>query len=104
MKRCRRARPPNGWPIFPVRYPPLRSSTFGQALENPYVVDSDRIEAIPLSDGTAMRLLTTPIRASGPSVPGRCAPTLGEDTDAILADAGFAAADISRLRSDGVIR
>jgi succinate--hydroxymethylglutarate CoA-transferase len=76
----------------------------GQALENPYVTDSDRIEAIPMQDGTPMRLLTMPIRASGPSIPGRLAPTLGEDTDTILAEAGIAAADIESLRRDGVIR
>jgi succinate---hydroxymethylglutarate CoA-transferase len=74
-----------------------------QALENPYVVDSDRIEAIPLGDGNAMRLLTNPIRSSGPSTPGRRAPTLGEDTETILADAGFDAAEISRLRKEGAI-
>jgi succinate---hydroxymethylglutarate CoA-transferase len=74
-----------------------------QALENPYVVDSDRIEAIPLGDGNAMRLLTNPIRSSGPSTPGRRAPTLGEDTETILADAGFDPVEISRLRKEGAI-
>jgi crotonobetainyl-CoA:carnitine CoA-transferase CaiB-like acyl-CoA transferase len=57
-----------------------------------------------MQDGKPMRLLTMPIRASGPTVPGRRAPTLGEDTDAILAAAGFAASDIDSLRRDGVIR
>jgi succinate---hydroxymethylglutarate CoA-transferase len=74
-----------------------------QALENPYVVDSDRIEAIALDNGSTMRLLTNPIRSSGASTPGRRAPTLGEDTDAILAEAGFDVLAVSKLRKAGAI-
>jgi crotonobetainyl-CoA:carnitine CoA-transferase CaiB-like acyl-CoA transferase len=76
----------------------------GQALDNPFVADSDRIEKFPLEDGTTMRLLASPIRASGPLLPERRAPALGEDTDAILAEAGICAAEIHKLRRDGVIR
>jgi crotonobetainyl-CoA:carnitine CoA-transferase CaiB-like acyl-CoA transferase len=76
----------------------------GQALDNPFVADSDRIEAFPLEDGTTMRLLTSPIRASGTQLPESRAPALGEDTDAILAEAGICAVEIGKLRRDGVIR
>ena len=39
----------------------------------------------------------------GLPLPGRQAPVLGADTDALLADAGYSAGDIDRLRSGGVI-
>ena len=38
-----------------------------------------------------------------PSVVRRGAPRLGEHTDALLGEAGFSAADIARLRADGVV-
>jgi crotonobetainyl-CoA:carnitine CoA-transferase CaiB-like acyl-CoA transferase len=36
-----------------------------------------------------------------PGVWQKAAPGLGEHTDAVLAEAGFSAADIARLRKDG---
>jgi len=48
-------------------------------------------------------MLTNPLRGEGLPLAGRPAPALGADTDAVLADAGFAREEIARLRANGVI-
>jgi len=74
-----------------------------QALENPWVKGSRRIESIPVAGATPIRLLTSPVRGEGLPLAGRPAPALGADTDAVLAEAGFGRDEIERLRAGGVI-
>lgn len=74
-----------------------------QALENPWVKGSARIESIPVEGGAPLALLTNPLRGEGLPLAGRPAPALGADTDAVLADAGFTPAEIARLRAAGVV-
>jgi crotonobetainyl-CoA:carnitine CoA-transferase CaiB-like acyl-CoA transferase len=74
-----------------------------QALENPWVKGSARIESIAVDDGAPLALLTNPMRGEGLPLRGRPAPALGADTDAVLADAGYGRDEIARLRADGVI-
>jgi crotonobetainyl-CoA:carnitine CoA-transferase CaiB-like acyl-CoA transferase len=74
-----------------------------QALENPWVKGSARIESIPVDGAKPITLLTSPVRGAGLPLAGRPAPALGADTDAVLAEAGFARDEIARLRSAGVI-
>ena len=42
-----------------------------------------------------MRVLANPIRLDGERLPNRAAPLLGADTDAILGEAGYDAAEIA---------
>jgi len=52
-----------------------------------------------------VRLLGVPVRLLGtPGAPAGPPPALGAHTDAILAEAGVAAAEIARLRQTGVVR
>ncbi|HSD44219.1 MAG TPA: CoA transferase [Burkholderiales bacterium] len=74
-----------------------------QALENPWVKGSARIESIPVAGGPPLALLTNPLRGEGLPLRGRPAPALGADTDAVLADAGFARDEIARLRARGIV-
>ncbi len=74
-----------------------------QALENPWVKGSHRIESIPVEGAAPIALLTNPLRGEGLPLAGRPAPALGADTDAVLAEAGFARDEIARLRAGGVI-
>jgi crotonobetainyl-CoA:carnitine CoA-transferase CaiB-like acyl-CoA transferase len=74
-----------------------------QALENPWVKGSARIESIAVERGAPLALLTNPLRGEGLPLAGRFAPALGADTDAVLAEAGFAREEIARLHADGVI-
>jgi len=74
-----------------------------QALENPWVKGSARIESIAVEGGPPLALLTNPLRGEGLPLRGRPAPALGADTDAVLADAGYAGDEIARLRAEGVV-
>jgi crotonobetainyl-CoA:carnitine CoA-transferase CaiB-like acyl-CoA transferase len=74
-----------------------------QALENPWVKGSARIESIPVEGTKPITLLTNPVRGEGLPLAGRPAPVLGADTDAVLAQAGFARDEIARLRAAGVL-
>ena len=74
-----------------------------QALENPWVKGSARIESIPVEGTKPITLLTNPVRGEGLPLAGRPAPALGADTDAVLAEAGFGRDEIARLRAGGVI-
>jgi crotonobetainyl-CoA:carnitine CoA-transferase CaiB-like acyl-CoA transferase len=74
-----------------------------QALENPWVKGSARIESIPVEGGAPLALLTNPLRGEGLPLAGRPAPALGADTDAVLAEAGFSREEIARLRAEGVV-
>jgi succinate--hydroxymethylglutarate CoA-transferase len=74
-----------------------------QALENPWVKGSTRIESIRVEGAAPLALLTSPVRGEGLPLAGRPAPALGADTDAVLADAGFGRDEIARLRADGIV-
>jgi crotonobetainyl-CoA:carnitine CoA-transferase CaiB-like acyl-CoA transferase len=73
-----------------------------QALDNPYVAQSDRVQNIPVPGAPDLRLLASPVRFAGRPENGR-APTLGEHTEALLREAGVSAEAIAALRRDGVI-
>ena len=74
-----------------------------QALENPWVTQSKRIESIPVEGGKPLRLLTNPMRGEGLPLQGRQAPVLGADTDAVLTDAGFSDDEIRKLRIANIV-
>jgi succinate--hydroxymethylglutarate CoA-transferase len=74
-----------------------------EALDQPFVSASDRIDRIPLPSGEDLRLLSNPIRTSGPVTPNRRAPALGENTEDVLADIGIGPAEFARLRTAGVV-
>ena len=73
-----------------------------QALENPWVKDSDRIAHIPVDGGPDLHLLASPVRYAGRPETTR-APTLGEHTDELLQGAGYSEAQVAQLRARGVI-
>ena len=54
--------------------------------------------------GVKVRHAATPVRVSGSEIPRRPPPALGQHTAAVLAEAGFAAAEVARLNATGAIR
>jgi crotonobetainyl-CoA:carnitine CoA-transferase CaiB-like acyl-CoA transferase len=46
--------------------------------------------------------IATPVRLAGVEAPRRAAPRLGEDTEAVLREGGFSAAEIADLCRGGV--
>jgi crotonobetainyl-CoA:carnitine CoA-transferase CaiB-like acyl-CoA transferase len=77
--------------------------TLAQALENRFLHERDGVQSLAHPQLNQLRLLANPIRIDGEPLPGRAAPLLGADADAVLAEAGFAAAEIAALKRDGVV-
>jgi crotonobetainyl-CoA:carnitine CoA-transferase CaiB-like acyl-CoA transferase len=73
-----------------------------QALENPFVAERGGVQALDHPDRARLKLVSSPIRM-GAQVPARPAPKLGEDTDELLRELGYAPAEIDALRAAGVV-
>jgi crotonobetainyl-CoA:carnitine CoA-transferase CaiB-like acyl-CoA transferase len=76
-----------------------------QTLDDPHIREAHLLDEVtfPGIDGT-LPLAPTPIELSEtPGTYRRPAPLLGEQTDMILADLGYEAAEIAALRDEGVI-
>ena len=73
-----------------------------QAMENPFVRDSDRIQALTHQGGSLFRMINAPFRTGEPT-PDRPAPELGQDTDALLAELGYDAAAIATFKSQRIV-
>jgi crotonobetainyl-CoA:carnitine CoA-transferase CaiB-like acyl-CoA transferase len=73
-----------------------------QALDNPFAKAIGMVRHLPHPARPDFRVLANPIKLDGDRLPTRCAPRLGEHTDAILAEAGLTAAEIEALRASGV--
>jgi crotonobetainyl-CoA:carnitine CoA-transferase CaiB-like acyl-CoA transferase len=74
----------------PARDPQLRARGMFLSVETPW-------------EGKAMASLRTPVRFAGAERQPSPAPRLGEDSRAVLAEAGFAEAEIASLEAAGVI-
>ena len=74
-----------------------------QALDNPFVTQHGRLQAIPHPAKGAYRMVAAPVRCAGEDAPARAAPALGEHTDALLRDIGYDDARIRALREARVI-
>jgi len=71
--------------------------------DDPQVL-ANHMAVVPLDDVGMARVIRDPINVDAvPRVGIRKAPALGEHTDDILAELGYGAADIQRLRGDGVV-
>ncbi len=81
------------------------SPVFGldQALDNPYLETTGMIDTVSHPDRPEMRVLANPIRMNGERLPNRAAPLLGADTETVLAEAGFDAAEIASFKEKGVV-
>lgn len=84
-------------PVAPVH-------DIGQALRDPFVAERCGVLRYRYPDGTEARMLAGPVRVPGAAPPRRAAPALGADTDALLAELGYSAAQVSDLKRDGAVR
>ncbi|WP_444944600.1 CaiB/BaiF CoA transferase family protein [Microbulbifer sp. ZKSA006] len=89
--------------IFSGQVPAAPVYDVAQALTNPFVSATDRIQSIPCDHGGDIKVLAPPIRCDGERVKFRRAPTLGEDTKAILTELGYSDAEITQLANCGII-
>ena len=74
-----------------------------EALENPFVTDSGRIQTVVHPLAGAYRMVASPVRSPGEAAPGRPAPALGADTESVLRGLGYDDARIGALRDAKVI-
>jgi crotonobetainyl-CoA:carnitine CoA-transferase CaiB-like acyl-CoA transferase len=74
-----------------------------QALDNPFTLATGMINVIAHPLREQFRALANPIKLDGRRLPSRCAPALGEHTDAILGDVGYSPTEIAALRACGAI-
>ena len=74
-----------------------------QALDNPWLDTIGMTDTVSHPDREELRVLASPIRIDGQRLPNRAGPLLGQDSDDILADLGYAADDIAELRRAGVV-
>ncbi|MBV9749069.1 MAG: CoA transferase [Acetobacteraceae bacterium] len=73
------------------------------ALDNPFVAEQERILAFQHPGNFPVRGVASPVRVPGEAHPVCAAPALGQDTDALLMEAGYTADAIRALRREGVV-
>lgn len=74
-----------------------------KALDNPYLVTTRMLDEVAHPNRAGLRVLNNPIRLDGERLPNRAGPLLGEDTDDVLREAGYAAEEVAELRAAGAI-
>ena len=88
---------------FAGKVPAAAVNGIGAALESELVRSGERIGNYRYADGVSARMIDTPVRVSGESMPRRAAPALGEHTEELLRELGYDDRRIADLRSRAVI-
>ena len=74
-----------------------------QALDNPYLRTTGMVANASHPDREDMRVLANPIKIDGQRLPNRAGPLLGNDTDSVLAEAGYAPEEVEAFRAKGIV-
>jgi len=74
-----------------------------QALDNPFVTESDRIQTLELEGHGPFALLNSPIKPAGATTPAAPAPKLGAHTDELLRKLGYDDDRLASLKSGNII-
>ena len=74
-----------------------------EALESPFLNDRNNIQKLKTKNGVDISLLKTPVHIAESNFEDKTAPELGEDTDAVLEEAGFTKKEIKDFKSDRTI-
>ena len=74
-----------------------------EALENPFLKDRNNIQKLKTKNDVDISLLKTPVHISESTFEDKTAPELGEDTNAVLEEAGFTKKEIKDFKSEGII-
>jgi crotonobetainyl-CoA:carnitine CoA-transferase CaiB-like acyl-CoA transferase len=75
-----------------------------QALESEFVAEQKLVVDFIHPEHGPIKNVASPVRVGGASLPARAAPRMGEDTDALLHELGYAASDIAALREQVVVQ
>jgi crotonobetainyl-CoA:carnitine CoA-transferase CaiB-like acyl-CoA transferase len=88
---------------FAGRVPAAPVYDVAAALDNPFVGERCRIWSMVHPARPDFRMVAAPFTCPGDELPKAAAPALGEDTNAILRECGFASERIAQLRRAGVV-
>ena len=83
-------------PVAPVH-------SLAQALDAPVFRDTGMVTQVDHPARAGLKVLANPIKVNGARLPAAPAPFLGDDTDAVLGEAGYAPGEIAALREAGVV-
>ncbi len=75
----------------------------GQALDHPYFRQTGMVTEVDHPARPGLKVLANPIKLDGQRLPAAPAPFLGDDTDAVLREAGFSAGEVAQLREAGIV-
>jgi crotonobetainyl-CoA:carnitine CoA-transferase CaiB-like acyl-CoA transferase len=73
-----------------------------QALENPYFLERGGVQVFDHPDKPGFKLVASPFRLDEP-LPAKPAPKLGEHSEALLKELGYAEVEIARLKAQGAV-
>jgi succinate---hydroxymethylglutarate CoA-transferase len=88
--------------VFAGRVPAAPVHDVQGALQSPFVTEAWRLRTVGHPSGP-IRLLASPITCPGEETPCTAGPAMGADTDTVLQEAGFSAAEIADLRAAGAV-
>ena len=88
--------------LFAGRVPAAPVYDVQGALESTFVTQGGRLRTAEHPSGP-IRLLGSPITCAGEETPCAAGPALGADTDTVLEEAGYSAAEIADLRASGAV-
>jgi crotonobetainyl-CoA:carnitine CoA-transferase CaiB-like acyl-CoA transferase len=74
-----------------------------QALDNVFAHEQKRVVEFHHPDHGTIKGIASPVRISGVALPTAAAPTLGRDTDDLLAEIGYSSVRLAGLRKSGAI-
>ncbi len=89
--------------IFAGMMPAAPVYDIGEAMENPFLAETGRLQTLTHPTAGNYRLVAPPVRNTGDTVPPLPAPSLGADTDEILRGLGYDNDRIAALRTAKVI-
>jgi crotonobetainyl-CoA:carnitine CoA-transferase CaiB-like acyl-CoA transferase len=88
---------------FAGKVPAAPVYDIAQALDNPFVAEGDRVVEFEHPEHGPIKGVASPVRIDE-ALPARAAPRMGEHTDEVLREAGFADDTIAWLRKQAVVQ
>ncbi|MBY6189582.1 CoA transferase [Microbulbifer agarilyticus] len=99
------ARQPNAYWIerFAGKLPIAPVNTFAEAMDNPWLAQTQMLQPVGHVDNSQFRVLASPLKFDGNRPSGIGCSALGADTKDLLDGLGYSAEDVERLAADRVI-
>jgi len=74
-----------------------------QAMNNPYIRDIGMVRQVPHPENQNMEILGNPIKIDGKRLEGKACGKMGNNTDDLMSELGYDAAQIATLKEQGAI-